>query len=140
MNVSGIIELSNSLEQGLGLGQSAGAVTSTGGSEVVGENVFVWTPKPAASSNSNLQELDPAIACPLMEVAKQRCQLYENNQHFQDSWATCLPWAQSVFGKDGRVCQVQCNVCTKVMSREKLVVPKLDSLWKHAGRRKALVD
>jgi len=31
-------------------------------------------------------------------------------------------------------------VCSEVEGREKLLVPKLDSLWKHAGRRRALVD
>lgn len=59
---------------------------------------------------------------------------------FQDSWAAKLPWAEAVMGAEGRVSQVQSKVCSFVERREKLLVPKIDSLWKHAGRRKALCD
>jgi hypothetical protein len=41
---------------------------------------------------------------------------------------------------DGRISQVRCKVCTFVERRDKLLVAKIDSLWKHAGRRKALCD
>jgi hypothetical protein len=43
-------------------------------------------------------------------------------------------------GADGRVSQVRCKVCSFVERREKLLVPKIDSLWKHVGWRKALCD
>jgi hypothetical protein len=43
-------------------------------------------------------------------------------------------------GVDGRISQVRCKVCSFVKRRKKLLVPKIDSLWKHAGRRKALCD
>jgi hypothetical protein len=38
----------------------------------------------------------------------------------------------------GKVHQVRCKVCTKIKGKEKLLAPKLDNLWKHNGRRKAL--
>jgi hypothetical protein len=43
-------------------------------------------------------------------------------------------------GVDGRITQVRCKVCSNVERREKLLVPKIDLLWKHACRCKALVD
>jgi hypothetical protein len=36
------------------------------------------------------------------------------------------------------VSQVYCKVCLHVEGREKLLVVKIDSLWKHARRKKAL--
>lgn len=65
---------------------------------------------------------------------------YEANRHWQDSWTARLPWAESVLGRDGRVVQVRCKICTDIMGREKLLVPKIDSLWKHVGKRKALAN
>jgi hypothetical protein len=35
---------------------------------------------------------------------------------------------------------VHCKICTDVEGRKKLLVPKIDSLIKHAGRRKAIAD
>jgi hypothetical protein len=43
-------------------------------------------------------------------------------------------------GRDGSVTQVRCQICSEVEGREKLLAPKLDGLWKHAGRRKALMN
>jgi hypothetical protein len=43
-------------------------------------------------------------------------------------------------GVDGRITQVRCKVCTNVEGCEKLLVPKIDSLMKHVGRKKATVD
>ena len=87
MNGSGIIELSDSLEEGCDLGQSAGTNTDNGGSESYGGNVFLWTApgKPASSSGCDLQVLDPAIASPLVEAARLKRQGYEKNQQFQDT-------------------------------------------------------
>jgi hypothetical protein len=35
---------------------------------------------------------------------------------------------------------VKCKVCSEVEGHEKLLAPKIDSLWKHAGRRRALTS
>ena len=51
-----------------------------------------------------------------------------------------MPWAESVVSVDGSVRQVRCKICSDVEGREKLLVPKLDSLWKHCGRRKAITS
>jgi hypothetical protein len=44
-----------------------------------------------------------------------------------------------VLGVGGKVVQVWCKVCTQIEGRKKLSVLKIDSLWKHVGRCKALV-
>ena len=41
---------------------------------------------------------------------------------------------------DGSVAQVGCRICTDVKGRDKLLVPKIDGMWKHAGRKKALAN
>jgi hypothetical protein len=51
-----------------------------------------------------------------------------------------LPWAEAVMGADGRISQVRCKVCTFVEQRDKLLVAKIDPLWKHVGWCKALYD
>jgi len=90
-----------------------------------------------APATSDVVILDATEASPAHEAARARRLSYEKNRHWQDTWAARLPWAESVLGLDGQVRQVRCKVCTDVEGREKLLVPKLDSLWKHAGRRKA---
>jgi hypothetical protein len=65
---------------------------------------------------------------------------YELNHHFQDSRAAKLSWAEGVVGTDGRITQVCCMICTDIEGKEKLLVSKIDSLCKHADRRRALVD
>jgi hypothetical protein len=88
----------------------------------------------------NFQIIDPVIATPIHTAARQRRRTYEHNRHWQDPWAACLPWAESVLGRNGRVTQVRCKVCSEVEGREKLLAPKIDSLWKHAGWRRALTS
>ena len=51
-----------------------------------------------------------------------------------------LPWAESVLGRDGRVTQVRSKVCSEVEGRKKLLAPKINFLWKHAGRRRAFTS
>jgi hypothetical protein len=89
----------------------------------------------------DLQVLDLVIALPSHELTRKRKKGYELKvRHFQDSQAAKLPWAEVVMGADGRVLQVRCKVCSFVERWEKLLVLKIDSLWKHVGRRKALCD
>jgi hypothetical protein len=38
------------------------------------------------------------------------------------------------------VAQVKCRICSDVEGHEKLLLPKIDGLWKHAGRRRALAN
>jgi hypothetical protein len=95
---------------------------------------------PVTQSEPDLEVLDSVFASPSHELARKRKKSYELNRHFQDSWAAKLPWAEAVMGTDGRISQVRCKVCTFVEQRDKLLVAKIDSLWKHAGRRKALCD
>ena len=103
----------------------------------------------SVSSDCEIDELrSTPVKGPVKEVvvgsevvearAKRKC--YDHRRHFQDSWAAKLPWAESVVGELGIITEVRCRICTDVEGREKFLVPKLDSLYKHAGRRKALVD
>jgi hypothetical protein len=43
-------------------------------------------------------------------------------------------------GADGCVAQMRCHICTDIKGRDKLLVPKIDGLWKHVGRRRALAN
>ena len=99
----------------------------------------VGSTPPAKGPLPDLEVLDPVLASPCHEKIRKR-RSYEANRHFQDSWAAKLPWAESVIGADGKVSQVRCRICTAVEGREKLLIPKIDSLWKHAGRRRVLVS
>jgi hypothetical protein len=94
---------------------------------------------PAKTKAPDLIVLDPAIANAVHEASRKR-KTYELNRHFQDSWATKCPWAEPVVGINGRITQVRCKICTDVEGREKLLVPKIDSLMKHARRRRATAD
>jgi hypothetical protein len=47
-----------------------------------------------------------------------------------------LPWAKNVLNEDGLITHVWCKICTKVMVKENLLVPKFDFLCKHASREK----
>jgi hypothetical protein len=71
---------------------------------------------------------DPIVASPSHELAKKWKKGYELNRHFKDSWVAKLPWAEAVVGVDGRITQVRYKVCSDVERREKLLVPKIDSL------------
>jgi hypothetical protein len=67
---------------------------------------------------------------------KKRKKVYELNHKFQDVWATKLPWAKNVLNEDGLITHVPCKICTKVMVKENLFVPKFDYLCKHVYRKK----
>ncbi len=57
-----------------------------------------------------------------------------------DVWSAKLPQVEFVVGVDGKVHQVKCKVCSKIQGKEELLALKLDSLWKHCGRRKTLTN
>jgi hypothetical protein len=40
---------------------------------------------------------------------------------------------------NGKMHQVRCKVCNKIEGIEKLLAPKLDSLWKHGSRKEILI-
>ncbi len=48
-----------------------------------------------------------------------------------------LPWVEFVMGYNGKVAQVWCKVCTQIKGKEKLLIPKLNYVWKHASCCKA---
>jgi hypothetical protein len=77
-----------------------------------------WNSLPLPISQSTRQFLtfrSSNLTLGFLHVAtRARCQNYEQNQHFQDRWATLLPWAEAVVGGDGRVSQVCYKVCSHV--------------------------
>jgi hypothetical protein len=95
-------------------------------------------PPPECALDDDGAEASSATA--MREETRRRRREYERARVYQDIWAAKLPWAESVLGNDGKVHQVRCLVCTKIDGREKLLAPKLDTLWKHGGCRKAHVD
>jgi hypothetical protein len=83
--------------------------------------------------------MDPVLAQENVAFTKKRKKSYVMNRHFQNTWVVKLPWAESIMGSNGKVVQVQSKVCSFIDGKNKLLVAKFDSLWKHAGRHKTSV-
>jgi len=49
-----------------------------------------------------------------------------------------LPWVEFFMSGDGLVSSVRCIIYSKVKSRKKLLIPKLDFLLKHSKMRKTI--
>jgi hypothetical protein len=62
---------------------------------------------------------------------------YDRARRFQLEWQARLPWAEGVLSEDGKLHMVKCRTYTTVDGREKLLAPKLDTLLKYEGRRRA---
>ena len=43
-------------------------------------------------------------------------------------------------GINGRFILIRCKICIDVEGRKKLLLPKIDSFIKHAGKRRAAID
>jgi hypothetical protein len=63
---------------------------------------------------------------------------WELNKVYQNKWATRFSWSKVICGKDGKMMMVKCKICTNIKGREKLLVPKLNSLIKHSSLRKCI--
>ncbi len=63
---------------------------------------------------------------------------WELNKVYQDKWATRFSWSKVVCGKDGKMMMFKCKICTNIEGREKLLVPKLNSVTKHFGLKKCI--
>ncbi len=82
--------------------------------------------------------MDPTVAIENIEIAKKK-KAYELNRNFQDNGAMKLLWIEFLLSSSGEVVQVQCKVCKWMKGIDKLLVPMLDSLWKHASCCNVLV-
>jgi hypothetical protein len=51
----------------------------------------------------------------------------------------CFPWVEYVVDYKGNVHKVCCAICSKVESKEKLFILKLNNLLKHVGCHKGKV-
>ncbi|CAM6101694.1 unnamed protein product [Calypogeia fissa] len=93
-----------------------------------------------STSEEELPEGDP-IQDPIepSEREKKR-KRYEQNQTFQSTLASQLPWAKPIPDANGDWTQVRCIVCTQVNGQDKILLAKLDTLCKHAGWKRAMVD
>jgi hypothetical protein len=67
---------------------------------------------------------------------KQNKSKWEVNRMYQDHWAIRFLWSNLVCGGDGRMRMVRCRVCSKINSRKKLSMPKLNSFIKHSSLKK----
>jgi hypothetical protein len=63
--------------------------------------------------------------------------MYDLNHCFQNVEVTKLFWVKLIVHVNGRVHKVKCKVCSKIKGHNKLLILKLNSLWKHIGQRKA---
>jgi hypothetical protein len=84
---------------------------------------------PWCKRKTHLFTYDPT--CP--KLKKPRKAKWELNQIFQDIRATKRYWGQVVMGPTSKMFMVRCKVCTFVMKRNKLFVPKFDGLQIHVG-------
>ncbi len=60
-------------------------------------------------------------------------------KHFQNIEVVKVFWMEYFSHFVSKVVQVQCKVCTQIEGKNKLLIPKLDFLWKHACHPKVLV-
>jgi hypothetical protein len=44
-----------------------------------------------------------------------------------------------VVDEKGKVHLMRCKVCSKIDGKDEMLAPKIGNLWKHVGRRKALM-
>jgi hypothetical protein len=65
--------------------------------------------------------------------------MYDLNHCFQNAKVTKLLWAKIIVRVNGRVHKVKCKVCSKIKRHNKLLVSKLNFLWKHSGERNATI-
>ncbi len=56
---------------------------------------------------------------------------------FQDFWVAKLPWTWLSLGSKGNLYATKCKICSVVERKNKLFVPKWDSICKHARHMKA---
>lgn len=83
--------------------------------------------------------MDPILAQDNIVLIEKLKKAYDLNRNFKDTWVVKLPWAKSILSSNGKVVQVECKVCSLIEGKDKLLVPKLDSFWKHVGHHKALI-
>ncbi len=61
---------------------------------------------------------------------------WEINKVFQNWWATRFPWFEPICGPNRKMKMIKCKICFNIEGKEKLIVPKLNSLIKHFGLKK----
>jgi hypothetical protein len=74
-----------------------------------------------------------------LELTKKIKKVYELNKYFQNIEVVKVFWMEYFPHFASKVVQIQCKVCTQIDGKDKLLVPKLDLLWKHACHPKVLV-
>jgi hypothetical protein len=75
-----------------------------------------------------------------MDLARKKRREYDLDRHSQDHWAAKMSWVEAVIGASGKIIQISCKIYSEVEWREKLLVPKIDSLYKHVERQKTLAS
>jgi hypothetical protein len=63
---------------------------------------------------------------------------YEPRKKIYDTWATWLPWAKTMVDGYGLMTSMRWKIYFKIKGKFLLLIPKLDYLLKHVGRRKTI--
>jgi hypothetical protein len=63
---------------------------------------------------------------------------YEKRHNFQESWVAKHPWSEQNIGADGYLVSVRCRTCSEAQGHDFLMGPKIDTIRRHQGRRKAI--
>jgi hypothetical protein len=86
-------------------------------------------------------ESPPIIFCEdLTQKNLKKRKLYEGAKKFQNVSITKLPWVKFMIDDKGLMQQIMCKICSYVEGKEKLIVPKLNSLLQHASHRKCKIS
>ena len=65
---------------------------------------------------------------------------YDRHRKFQTIWTAKFLWAEGIMVADGILHMVKCKVCSMVDRKPCITAPKLDTLFKHDGKRIARKD
>ncbi len=83
--------------------------------------------------------LNPSLeVIPVEKEKKKKCKRMGSGLGwvFQDNWVAKLPWMEIIFGFDGKVHMVRCQVWTWIKGRNKFFVPKFDNVLRNINAKK----
>lgn len=135
-----------------------GSSSSSGGTQIVSSKSPLIVLPESSEDNDRLKEVPNATEVEFDEAdsppkkkgatAKMKAetgkskaqQRYDRHRKFQFEWAAKLPWAEGILSSDGVLHMVKCKVCSAFDRKACIMAPKLDTLFKHDGKRVAKKD
>jgi hypothetical protein len=76
----------------------------------------------------------PVDTIATLATTKQKPKKIDIVKKSQDVWSMKMPWVEIVFDVGGNMIIIQYKVYTKIKRKEKLLIPKWDSLEYHARK------